>query len=432
MDINKNHTKRGQSLVFYTMISLAGLIFLALVIEGGNIFAMRRLAQNAADAGALAGARELCATGDWINVAKPAAEKYATQNNKARLANLDSQSATALLDGENLVDVNVVINYKPFFNNFNNNMIGPLLTVVAYAQAGCFLPGVGEGVLPVAWSCRDPVNDPDPPSCAPQTIPYESSISCDLELGDPVYTVMDSGDLGKDLVCIDPPVVEGNPLCPGPAPIPDPTETFFPLDCDFDNDCINDLGIFSGGNRGWLSLDGGAGSADPKDWIDTGFPGEVFVHHWYPALTGNMADLYLCVEGSAGCANNHVNTIVTVPVFSAVCHTSIPSKETCGDEFHSIPPDPWQDVVVGTSSQDWYHVIDFSAFYISCVDGPGNADCDTTIYIRQQLLDAGYNVSNLNTLKTIEGCFLCGYPPVTSGGTGSGVGSDTWTVRLTR
>lgn len=49
----------GQSIIIFTLLIVAMLAFAGLVIDGGNAYAMRRHAQNAADAGALAGAREL-------------------------------------------------------------------------------------------------------------------------------------------------------------------------------------------------------------------------------------------------------------------------------------------------------------------------------------------------------------------------------------
>lgn len=49
----------GQILVFFAIVIVTLLAFLALTIDGGFAFSNRRAMQNAADAGALAGAREL-------------------------------------------------------------------------------------------------------------------------------------------------------------------------------------------------------------------------------------------------------------------------------------------------------------------------------------------------------------------------------------
>ena len=51
--------ERGQSLVIVALALLTILALVALVLDGGNAYAQRRRVQNAADAGAVAGAREL-------------------------------------------------------------------------------------------------------------------------------------------------------------------------------------------------------------------------------------------------------------------------------------------------------------------------------------------------------------------------------------
>src|SRR3972149_1920131 len=54
-----NKHERGQAMVIF-VLAIAGLLaFIALAIDGGNTLTERRRAQNAADAGALAGARTL-------------------------------------------------------------------------------------------------------------------------------------------------------------------------------------------------------------------------------------------------------------------------------------------------------------------------------------------------------------------------------------
>jgi hypothetical protein len=53
------HQERGQSLVLVVFMLIVLLVFAGLAIDGGMVFLERRRMQNAADAGALAGAREL-------------------------------------------------------------------------------------------------------------------------------------------------------------------------------------------------------------------------------------------------------------------------------------------------------------------------------------------------------------------------------------
>jgi len=51
--------QRGQSMVLITLLIVVMLVFAGLVMDGGYAYALRRETQNAADAGALAGAQEL-------------------------------------------------------------------------------------------------------------------------------------------------------------------------------------------------------------------------------------------------------------------------------------------------------------------------------------------------------------------------------------
>ena len=52
--------EQGQSLIQFAVIIVMLLVFVSLAIDVGSVYAERRKMQNAADAAALAGARELC------------------------------------------------------------------------------------------------------------------------------------------------------------------------------------------------------------------------------------------------------------------------------------------------------------------------------------------------------------------------------------
>jgi len=72
----------GQALVIVVLF-LAGLLaMLALVVDGGNIYLQRRAMQNAADAGAIAGARVLALNGT-PSEAEAAVQEYTVQRNRA-------------------------------------------------------------------------------------------------------------------------------------------------------------------------------------------------------------------------------------------------------------------------------------------------------------------------------------------------------------
>src|SRR5258708_25668801 len=77
-------SERGQSAVMVALLLVALVGMLALALDGGNAFFKRREAQNAADAGALAGAREWCNTQNATSAANRALEYAVTRNGATR------------------------------------------------------------------------------------------------------------------------------------------------------------------------------------------------------------------------------------------------------------------------------------------------------------------------------------------------------------
>ncbi len=77
MTIKQIHEMKGQTLVIVALSLFALIALVALAIDGGNLMAERRQMQNAADAGALAGARAICAQDPDP---EEQAALYATQN----------------------------------------------------------------------------------------------------------------------------------------------------------------------------------------------------------------------------------------------------------------------------------------------------------------------------------------------------------------
>src|SRR5512144_701972 len=93
----RQNSEHGQFLVMLAVMLLALLAMLALVLDGGTLYLKRREAQNAADAGALAGARSLCLTKD-AGQAAFMAKQYAEVYN-------DADSSQAVV-GDEIVMVN--------------------------------------------------------------------------------------------------------------------------------------------------------------------------------------------------------------------------------------------------------------------------------------------------------------------------------------
>jgi hypothetical protein len=378
--------QRGQSLVIIAVLMVVFFGMLAIVLDGGYAYSNRRAAQVAADAGALAGAREYCLTGD-VNLAVNRAAEYATVRNKAVSANITVNS------GEVTVET-----FIPF-NTFFARLFGqPNMTAAAVAAAGCQCPGEGTGILPIAWSCRPPVGGSGSPDCQVQyqdSAPGDNDGQCTLGQ-DPMYIIMDSASVADDVYCQSPP----NSGLPAGA-----------LDCDVDDDGVDDISLLSGGNRAWLDLNGGGGGASSlTNWVQNGYPGQLNIHTWFPGQTGVDASVFDAV------ADYQLGNYVLIPVFDQYCPDE-PST-ACPGLVHGV------DTIVGLSGAgDFFHVISFALFHITCVESGSHGPCPANIAL-------GLPPNE----KTIEGCFVQGIIPDIGGGGSCSGGIDVgaYILGLTR
>jgi hypothetical protein len=351
-----NQSEHGQNLVLFAVIMVVLVALAALVIDGGFAYTKRREAQNAADAGALAGANALCAGNPGL--AEPQALDYAINRNGA--------TAAEVIQSTKVITVTTTIPHQTFLAGIFGTEV---VTTTATASAGCYTPCSGTGVLPVAWSCRAPAGDPiDPQTCE---IQYGTSA-----VPGPLYVIMDSIKSSDEFLCQDP-------------------ITHLPvgaMNCDLNNDGVNEL--FGGaGNRGWLNLDGGSGSAsEMKGWVENhGYVGEVFIHTWFGGSNGDKTSVFKAVQDYL------IDDIVLLPVFDAYCDGT--PDTACPGLYHS-----GQDSIVPGSGGGFnYHVISFSAFKITCVSTKKQDICpgkSAAIALNPDIKD--------NT-KTIEGYFVKDY-----------------------
>jgi len=399
----------GQALILVVASAVGLIALLALTLDGGFALMRRRDAQNAADAGALGGARELCESGSAAS-AVAVALTYATTYNSA-------QSATAS-SVEGIVTVDALAQYDSFFAGIFG--IGQI-EVAARAKAGCFSPGLGEGVLPIAWSCNPPISDDTATPDASYTfgdceVDSIEPLTLQLRRGDTaasiaafhatwypeLYVVMDSGKTGDgDIVCVDP---------PGGTP------TEGEIDCDLDNDGNDDL--LADGDRSWLDLDGGGGgSSSLVGWINGTEDIEVNIHSWLPGQQGVTNNVFSAAYGRVG-------DIVLVPVFNAICEQDPFTMTSCLEIPHS--PYSGQDVVIytGGTFTSYFHIIGFAAFYISCVDAASTGPCPG----HTLAVDSGIFG---NEEKTVEGYFINkGFLQGISGQPSDGVDAGVYTVYL--
>ena len=360
----------GQSMVLVALLMMVFIALLAVVFDGGYAYLQRRNAQTAADAGALAGARELCLTGDPV-LATQSAFDYALIRNHALEADV------SILGDE--VQVTTRIPFATFFGSLFGR---PAITSSAIAAAACFAPGAGAGMLPVAWNCSPPIDPGD-----------SESNDCQILYGK-TFVIMDSKGSGDDFNCQDPP----NSGLPAGT-----------LDCDYDDDDLND--VLAGGDRSWLDLDGGGGGASELvGWVNGEYDGDIQYHTWFGGQSGVANSVFQAAAGRVG-------DVVLIPVFDKYCDQPDKLPEIACPLLYDFGEDT--TVASGGASTLYYHVITFALFKITCVDAPPYGPCP------------GHMAAGLpKSVKTIEGEFVKGYDPGL-GGKGE-LDAGAFTLYLTR
>jgi hypothetical protein len=381
-------SEKGQSLVIVALGIVAFIAILALVLDGANAYAAKRQAQNAADAGALAGAQYMCAhmntDGNLYNNTIDTANYYA--------ADLNGADDPADVD-VNISAATVVVTATVTRDTFFAGVIGySVVSPVADAEAACKNPGVG--VLPVAWSCRATAEEgiiPPGDDCQMKiynpedgSSPYDPSNlyilmdsvkvkkdklndpKCDPDKVDPLpdECLMDT----SDVVCYDEYPTDANGDFISPCVVP-PDYVGEKIDCDINNDCVDELK--TGGARAWLDLDGapGGGASELMGWISNpdSVP-KIYVHDWLPQESGVSTSVFRV-------ATDLVGQDVVLPVFNNLCTTGVP------DIFYDLSP---QEELLNLEPQDFctytrldnldkagssvnYHIYGVSAFHVTCV-----------------------------------------------------------------
>ncbi len=410
----ENSTK-GQILILYAFAVLVLVALAVLVLDGGMLFLNRRAAQAAADAGALAGARIKC-NGDTLANVIATAEHYAEVENSATVA-----TATADNFPEGDVVVNVTIEQDSFFAQiFGMN----ILDVPAAASANCFPPTAAKNVIPVAWSCRAPVSGiSDSDDCQIQALEWATEMiplansnffgtiypgltihgeavpqpfqfrGNDGDITDQIYIIMDSDDLVIDMAtdCV-------------------PVGT---INCDIDGDGAPN--ISASGDRSWLLLEEGKGAADLAGWIQYGLANPINIHTWLAGTSGDKNVVFKRVEDYIMATVSDPYRFGTLPVFNDYCPSNPFLTAPCSSKIHA------GDLIVNNDPNNYFHIIGFAAFYVTCVDDTGQVECP------------GGLAANLpGSAKSVEGYFLSGAPvTIAPGGTG-GVDTGVYVVSLTQ
>jgi hypothetical protein len=262
MRIRIYREEQGQVLVQVAISFIVLLAFVSLAFDMGNVYAERRRMQNAADAGALAAARELCVSND-PSLAHDAAAEYMEYNGVA-LADI----------GEGDIDIqgNIInVTARKTADTFIAGIIGfGSVDVAAEAGAACGAATSACGLWPLAFS---------------EVVWERISDQCEKS-----FLVWDDG---KDLAC-DPAYQGGTELC-------DCWQCIHPTD-------KYEMVIFQEAGRAWLDYseallpytnpcpdDGGCGTAELVCQIENNF--------------GTRVDLPKCVSGTTGVKAGAKNAI---------------------------------------------------------------------------------------------------------------------------
>ena len=341
--------EQGQTIVLVLILFLGMLAMLALVLDGGNMYAQRRAAQVAADAGALAGARYLCGEEPNYSLATNDANEYAVNQNEA-------QTATITFPQEDTIEVTTNIDFVPFFAQvigFNE------FSVSAVAEARCETPN-GGNVMPIAWSCPPPQPDeegnlPEGQLCAYQYNDCGDDNTCEP----PLYVFMDK----NTPACIDPPNTYGEPGSTGT------------VDCDWDNDGYDD-GLAGTSNRGWVNLID-LSNSNAKEI------GELIIDACVNGVGVGVTD-HTWIAGQDGSGPNFdtvqqycIGKEVIIPVFDTVCAKNDTPDINCILPDHSVV----DDIIYG-GNEPYYHIVGIASFTITSVHAGGDDKGDHKIVVK--------------------------------------------------
>lgn len=409
----------GQSMVFFVFVSLIIFGMLAIALDMGNVYYMRRWAQNAADAAALAAARQYCDYKD-TNMATTTAQHY-VQGYGGEQYNLPTgvltQTLTSIsffdLDGTTPeptpvtpdvfgeVDVGVEITHKTFVAGFFGI---DTLTEPAVASAGC-MAGLSTTILPIAWYCLEPTN-------AEYCVNISEKQIC--EFGDDHYYVF-FGDES----------VSSYLWCEHWDEPPD--ENAIIINCEYpgpgSGKYVEPISTITTEHK-WEGVDLDGGNC-PQQELKQIIRGELTVpfpppNTWLDQCEGGLPPSFDIIK------TDFLGSNLSIPAFDKYCEGTNPSNGECN-------PDLWE---VGDSQIDhdlgpgtrWFHLHSTPSLQVTCVKGAAPETCDARDFL---LDDPDVPSSFIHSVMSLEGCFVEDTSPNVVPCPGCpNVG--TWTISLTR
>ena len=289
----------GQVLIQATIMLVVLLGFVALAVDVGHVYGERRRLQNAADAGALAGAHELCLLSP-ADVARAKAIEYMLRNG---MEAADVADEDVVIE-DNVVDVTAQKTTSTFLAGFAGF---PTLDVAAEAAAACGAANSACGLWPLAFEKGF----------------WDNNLACGEQ-----FVVWDAEheNPNQQSSC----VIGGvtHPLCDC-------------YKCDLNNDGADDFRIVTETSRGWLDFSSvigdayvdscqaaGCGASELRCRIQSDSAAKVTIPSCIPGIKGIKAGVKSSVDARAGDA-------VSIALYDS---TNCPADSNCSgteaDTFH--------------------------------------------------------------------------------------------------
>lgn len=264
----------GQSLIQFALLIVMLLAFVSLAVDAGNVFSVRRKLQNAADAAALAAARELC-LGKSSGQAKTTASDYLVKNGAAAIGEVAGSSSSSIEFKEN--NTRVVVTAR----GITGLLLGSFITddpieVVANANAACGSAKSACSLWPIIFSAQLWENIPCGKTIAVWDTNNTDQVECFIG--------------GK---------YEPN-LCKC-------------YNCDPQNLMIDDFLVVSDVQRGWVDFptsddprypdvckESGSGASELRCNLANNYQGKITLPKWIDALNGVKASAFKEVEDRIG------------------------------------------------------------------------------------------------------------------------------------
>ncbi len=270
--------------------------FLALAIDVGNIYMERRRMQNAADAGALAGAREMC-LGQSEATVRAAAANYMARNGMV--------AGEIGVDDIQFVSNRVIVNAHETVTTLIARLIGIVtVDVGASATASCTGANAACGLWPISFDLN-----------------LYSGVTCGQSM-----VIWDADKDNKAVVC----EIDGAPrdLC----------ECY---DCDLDNNGSDDFVVVTDIARGWMDFPStddpvytdsckaeGCGASELACRLGNGSGGRVELPACIPGLRGVKAGVKDEVDARRG-------EVVQVGLYSGInCATGSNCSGTDAESYN--------------------------------------------------------------------------------------------------